>query len=61
MWDGFVDEGGKFVITGYDMNGQQARLREADGIGMTQAGKRKLAFTSRNSCADIWIAQARIL
>ncbi|WP_245304000.1 SGNH/GDSL hydrolase family protein [Agrobacterium bohemicum] len=44
VWDGFVDEGGKFVTTGYDVNGQQARLREADGIGMTQAGKRKLAF-----------------
>lgn len=44
VWDGFVDEGGKFIITGYDVNGQQARLREADGIGMTQAGKRKLAF-----------------
>jgi uncharacterized protein len=45
VWDGFVDEGGKFIITGYDVNGQQARLREADGIGMTQAGKRKLAFS----------------
>ncbi|MES5047410.1 DUF459 domain-containing protein [Rhizobium nepotum] len=44
VWDGFVDEAGKFVITGYDMNGQQARLREADGVGMTSAGKRKLAF-----------------
>ncbi len=44
VWDGVVDEAGKFVVTGYDMNGQQARLREADGIGMTQAGKRKLAF-----------------
>ena len=42
--DGFVDEGGKYVTTGYDVNGQQARLREADGIGMTQAGKQKLAF-----------------
>jgi hypothetical protein len=44
VWDGFVDEAGKFVITGYDVNGQQARLREADGIGMTSAGKQKLAF-----------------
>ena len=44
VWDGFVDEGGKYVTTGYDVNGQQARLREADGIGMTQAGKQKLAF-----------------
>ncbi|NTJ44018.1 DUF459 domain-containing protein [Agrobacterium larrymoorei] len=44
VWDGFVDEGGKFVTTGYDVSGQQVRLREADGIGMTQAGKQKLAF-----------------
>lgn len=44
VWDGFVDEAGMFVTTGYDVNGQQARLREADGIGMTQAGKQKLAF-----------------
>lgn len=44
VWDGFVDEAGKFVTTGYDVNGQQARLREADGIGLTQAGKQKLAF-----------------
>lgn len=44
VWDGFVDEAGKFVTTGSDVNGQQARLREADGIGMTQAGKQKLAF-----------------
>ena len=44
VWDGFVDEGGKFVTTGYDVNGQQTRLREADGIGMTAAGKQKLAF-----------------
>ncbi|WP_394801881.1 SGNH/GDSL hydrolase family protein [Rhizobium halophilum] len=44
IWDGFVDEEGKFVITGSDMNGQQARLRGSDGIGFTTAGKRKLAF-----------------
>jgi hypothetical protein len=44
VWDGFVDEAGKFVITGYDVNGQQVRLREPDGIGFTQAGKQKLAF-----------------
>lgn len=60
VWDGFVDEAGKFVITGYDMNGQQARLREADGVGMTSAGKRKLAFTSRNSCAGTSTAPALI-
>lgn len=44
IWDGFVDEDGKFIVTGSDMNGQQARLRGSDGINFTAAGKRKLAF-----------------
>ena len=44
IWDGFVDEGGRFVMTGSDINGQQVRLRGADGINLTKAGKRKLAF-----------------
>jgi hypothetical protein len=44
IWDGFVDENGKFVTTGSDINGQQVRLRGSDGINFTKAGKRKLAF-----------------
>lgn len=44
IWDGFVDEQGRFVTTGSDINGQQVRLRGADGINLTPAGKRKLAF-----------------
>jgi len=44
IWEGFVDEDGKFVITGSDVNGQQVRLRESDGIALTKAGKKKLAF-----------------
>ena len=44
VWDGFVDEEGKFVVTGSDINGQQVRLRGSDGITFTKAGKRKLAF-----------------
>ncbi|MDO9417300.1 SGNH/GDSL hydrolase family protein [Pararhizobium sp.] len=44
IWDGFVDETGKFIITGSDINGQQVRLRGSDGINMTKAGKRKMAF-----------------
>ncbi|MBB4952514.1 hypothetical protein H4S14_000556 [Agrobacterium vitis] len=44
IWDGFVDENGAFVLTGSDVNGQQARLRGPDGISMTDAGKRKMAF-----------------
>lgn len=44
IWDGFVDESGAFVFTGSDIQGQQVRLRGSDGINMTAAGKRKLAF-----------------
>jgi hypothetical protein len=44
IWDGFADENGAFVITGPDMNGQPVRLRSDDGINVTKAGRRKLAF-----------------
>lgn len=44
VWDGFIDEDGNFTQTGFDINGQTARLRANDGINITSAGKRKLAF-----------------
>lgn len=44
IWDGFVDEAGAYVSSGPDMNGQPARLRASDGINITQAGRRKIAF-----------------
>jgi uncharacterized protein len=44
VWDGFVDQSGNFTLSGFDMSGQTARLRNNDGIGLTPAGKRKLAF-----------------
>ncbi len=44
IWEGFVDETGAFVANGPDMNGQPVRLRAGDGINLTQAGKRKIAF-----------------
>ncbi|EKF17006.1 hypothetical protein NA2_20148 [Nitratireductor pacificus pht-3B] len=44
IWEGFVDENGAFVFSGPDMNGQPARLRGSDGINLTRAGKRKIAF-----------------
>lgn len=57
IWDGFVDENGSFVLTGSDVNGQQARLRGQDGISMTAAGKRKMAFylekTARKYLGDM--------
>lgn len=44
IWDGFVDENGAFSAVGPDMNGQRVRLRGSDGINLTRAGKRKVAF-----------------
>jgi uncharacterized protein len=44
VWEGFVDENGNFALSGFDINGQTARLRANDGINITRAGKRKLAF-----------------
>ncbi|MER8531292.1 DUF459 domain-containing protein [Mesorhizobium sp. M1005] len=44
VWDGFVDENGAFITSGPDINGQSVRLRSDDGINMSKAGKRKLAF-----------------
>ncbi|RJT38973.1 DUF459 domain-containing protein [Mesorhizobium waimense] len=44
VWDGFVDENGAFVTSGPDINGQPVRLRSNDGINVSKAGKRKLAF-----------------
>jgi hypothetical protein len=44
IWDGFVDENGAFRFTGADVNGQPVRLRSDDGITLSKAGKRKVAF-----------------
>lgn len=44
IWDGFVDENGAYVGSGPDINGQPVRLRSADGINLSKAGKRKVAF-----------------
>ncbi len=43
VWDGFVDEGGRFMPQGPDFEGQIRRLRSADGVFFTKAGARKLA------------------
>jgi hypothetical protein len=43
VWDGFVDEGGKFTNNGPDFEGQVRRLRSADGVYFTKYGARKLA------------------
>ena len=44
IWDGFVDEEGKFSPQGPDHLGQTRRLRTSDGVYFTKFGARKLAF-----------------
>lgn len=43
VWDGFVDEEGKYTSYGPDYEGQQRRLRANDGVYFTKYGARKLA------------------
>jgi hypothetical protein len=43
VWDGFVDESGRFLQKGPDFEGQPRKLRSDDGVYFTQAGARKLA------------------
>jgi hypothetical protein len=43
VWDGFVDENGRYVVQGPDVDGQIRRLRVSDGVHFTKAGARKLA------------------
>src|SRR6516162_4544731 len=43
IWDGFVDEDGKFSPQGPDHLGQTRRLRTSDGVYFTKFGARKLA------------------
>jgi hypothetical protein len=43
VWDGFVDDSGRFALQGPDFEGQTRRLRASDGVHFTKAGARKLA------------------
>ncbi len=43
IWDGFVDEAGRYSPQGPDYEGQIRRLRSGDGIYYTKFGARKLA------------------
>src|SRR6204780_4291910 len=43
VWDGFVDDAGRYLQQGPDFEGQIRRLRAYDGVYFTQAGARKLA------------------
>jgi uncharacterized protein len=43
IWDGFVDDEGRYTVQGPDFEGQVRRLRTADGVHFTKAGAVKLA------------------
>jgi len=43
VWDGFVDDAGRFMQFGPDFEGQTRRLRSPDGVFFTKPGARKLA------------------
>jgi uncharacterized protein len=43
VWDGFVDDAGKYSSFGPDYEGQIRRLRSSDGVFFTKYGARKLA------------------
>jgi len=43
IWDGFVDDQGRYAVEGPDFEGQTRRLRTGDGVHFTKAGAVKLA------------------
>ena len=43
VWDGFVDDQGRYAVQGPDFEGQTRRLRASDGVYFTKAGAVKLA------------------
>jgi len=43
VWDGFVDEAGRFVLKGPDFEGQPRLLRSKDGVYFNKYGALKLA------------------
>ena len=43
IWDGFVDENGRYAVQGPDFEGQTRRLRSGDGVHFSKVGAEKLA------------------
>jgi uncharacterized protein len=43
IWDGFVDENGRYTVQGPDFEGQIRRLRAGDGVHFSKVGAEKLA------------------
>ncbi|MDQ2082992.1 DUF459 domain-containing protein [Xanthobacteraceae bacterium Astr-EGSB] len=58
VWDGFVDEAGRYVNFGPDFEGQRRRLRSDDGVYFTKAGARKLAHYVEREIQRAMVTQA---
>ena len=58
VWDGFVDENGRYVNSGPDVDGQTRRLRAQDGVYFTKYGARKLAHYVEREIRRVLAARA---
>jgi hypothetical protein len=58
VWDGFVDEAGRFVQKGPDFEGQIRQLRSSDGVYFTKAGARKLAHYAEREITRLLAARS---
>jgi uncharacterized protein len=58
VWNGFMDEGGRFSAYGPDMTGQAKRLRSDDGVLFTMRGNVKLAgYVEKELRRDLAVAK----
>jgi hypothetical protein len=58
VWDGFVDEAGRFLQQGPDFEGQIRRLRAYDGVYFTRPGARKLAHYVEREIARLLVGRS---
>jgi hypothetical protein len=58
VWDGFVDEAGRFLPQGPDFEGQIRRLRSSDGVYFTKPGARKLAHYAEREITRLMAARS---
>jgi uncharacterized protein len=52
VWEGFVDENGKFMERGPNVDGQTVALRSGQ-VGVTRAGYQKIAFYAERALARV--------
>jgi hypothetical protein len=58
VWDGFVDEAGRFLQKGPDFEGQIRQLRSDDGVYFTKAGARKLAHYVEREITRLFVSRS---